>query len=83
MEFSTNHLKTYVVDRYEGAYAVLLDSYGKAFDVLRDELPKDVREGDILNEKEGIYVYDEEQTAKKRAKLQRLSDALTKENESN
>ena len=78
MDLSMKHLKTYVLDRYEGSYAVLTDSFGKTYDVLRDELPNDVREGDLLTENEGIYIYDEKLTAEKREKLQQLSDELTK-----
>jgi hypothetical protein len=77
VENSTKHLKTYVIDRYEGAYAVLEDKYGRTYDVPRDELPPDTREGDVLNENDGIYVINEEATKLKRAKLRQLKDALT------
>jgi hypothetical protein len=73
-----NHLKAYVLDRFEGQYAILLDSYGRAYDVLRDELTPDIREGDVLHENDGIYEIDEELTKEKREKLQKIKEELTK-----
>ena len=78
MVISMNHLKAYVLDRYEGAYAVLEDSTGRTYDVLRDELPADIREGDVLHENEGTYIIDEKATEEKRIKLKKISDSLTK-----
>jgi hypothetical protein len=72
------HLRTFVIDRYEGTYAILEDNRGRIYDVLRDEMPANAREGDILTEDEGIYVIDEKATEVKRAKVQKISDALTK-----
>jgi hypothetical protein len=77
---SMNHLKDYVLDRYEGAYAVLEDSSGRTYDVLCEELPANLREGDILHENDGTYVVDEKATEEKRKKLKQISDALTKNN---
>jgi hypothetical protein len=78
VEISMNHLKIYVVDRFEGAYAVLEDNSGRTYDVLCDELPENLREGDVLHENEGAYLLDEKLTEEKRTKLQRINDALTK-----
>lgn len=80
MDISMNHLKTYIVDRYEGEYAVLIDGFGKVYDVLRDELPSDTREGDVMNESDGVYVFDEESTKEKREKLQKIKETITKSN---
>ena len=77
MENSTSHLRTFVIDRYEGAYAILQDNFGKMYDVLRDELPISSHEGDILNENYGEYVFDEKATEISREKMQNISDALT------
>lgn len=78
VEVQMNHLKLYSVDRFEGQYAILVDNYSKAYDVLRDELPSDVREGDILNENEGQYVIDEEATKEKREKIHKIREELLK-----
>ena len=76
MDMSMEHLKTYVIDRFEGEYAILTDSIGKAYDTLREELPSEVREGDILHESEGAYSIDKELTAQSREKLQKIFDEL-------
>lgn len=78
MEISLNHLKPYVVDRFEGSYAILIDKYCSSFDVLRDELPPDTREGDVLHENEGAFIVDEEATRIKREKIQRIHERLMK-----
>lgn len=77
MEISMKHLKTYVLDRYEGSYGVLEDQSGRLYDVLRDELPPDVREGDVLHESEGAYVVDQKATEEKRESLRRISEELS------
>lgn len=79
MENSTKHLKTFTIDRFEGAYAILEDNFGRTYDVLKEELPQDSHEGDILNEIEGAYVVNEEATQAKREELRKISERLTKE----
>jgi hypothetical protein len=78
MENSLEHFRTFVVDRFEGEYAILSDSIGKNYDVLREDLPKETREGDVLHEDEGAYVFDEVRTTESREKLKRLYDELAK-----
>jgi hypothetical protein len=80
MEISMDHLEAYVLDRYEGEYAVLQNKNGRTFDVLRDELPLNVREGDILHENEGSFVMDEKLTQESREKLKKLYADLAKKN---
>lgn len=70
MEISNNHLMNYVIDRYEGEYAVLLDTKGRQFDVLTEELPEGATIGDILIESEGMFVFDEEATKIAREKIE-------------
>jgi hypothetical protein len=77
---SIKHLKTFVIDRYEGEYAILEDKYGRTYDVPFEKLPAGTLEGDILNENQGRYVVDDEATAKKREKLRRIRNALAKNN---
>lgn len=78
MENSNKHFKSYVLDRYEGEYAILEDKYGRNYDVLREELPEDIREGDILSEDQGSFVIDEEATKIRREELQHIREALTR-----
>ncbi|HEX2938786.1 MAG TPA: DUF3006 domain-containing protein [Ruminiclostridium sp.] len=78
MEISMEHLKEYVLDRFEGEYAILEDNSGRMFDVLREELPLDLKEGDVLHENAGEFVVDEKATADKREKLKKIFDNLVK-----
>lgn len=78
MENSMHHLKTYSVDRFEGRYVILEDENGKIYDVLREELPEDIREGDILRDNGGYFFVDEEETAKQRKKLKEIFDNIVK-----
>ena len=71
------HLKPLTVDRFEGEYAILIDNIGRSYDVLRDELPGDSLEGDVLHENGGIFIVDEELTKEKREKIQRLREQLS------
>jgi Protein of unknown function (DUF3006). len=79
MDISLEHLKTFVLDRFEGEYAILTDGAGKAYDTLREALPEEAREGDILHEDRGAYSIDKELTAESRKKLKRLYDELAEE----
>lgn len=76
MEISVEHLRTYVVDRFEGRYAILEDSSGRLYDVLRNELPEDLREGDVLHSDNGQFTIDKEATEKERAKIKKIFDNL-------
>lgn len=76
MENSLEHARIFAVDRFEGQYAVLTDKSGKTYDVLRQELPKGTREGDVLHEDAGTYYVDEVRTAESRKKLKQLYDEL-------
>lgn len=78
MENLIKHYKTYVLDRFEGEYGVLEDKYGKLYDVLRKDLPENVREGDILYENEGVYLIDEEATRIRREEIRRIRESLMK-----
>jgi hypothetical protein len=39
----------YTIDRFEGDWAVLEDAGGRTFNIPREWLPPDAREGDVLN----------------------------------
>lgn len=60
----------YLIDRYEGEYAVLLDTKGRQFDVLSDELPEGATVGDILIDNDGMFVFNEEATKIAREKIE-------------
>jgi len=78
VETNMMHLKRYTFVRFEGEYGVLEDEYGRLYDVRREELADDLREGDILQEYEGKFIVNEEETAKQREKLKRIYDHIVK-----
>lgn len=57
-----------VIDRFEGEYAVLETESGMKR-VLRDVLPVEVREGDVLEIKDGIYTVNKKAAAERRSRI--------------
>ena len=80
MENSNNHLMNYVIDRYEGEYAVLVDTKGRQFDVLSNELPEGSAIGDIFNYSEGIFICDVEATKIARDKIEDIKANIVRKN---
>ncbi|NMA83988.1 MAG: DUF3006 domain-containing protein [Epulopiscium sp.] len=66
-----------IVDRFEGDY-VILEIEGERKEILRCEIPKEVKEGDVLLERDGQYQYDEEETLKRRQYIESLTQDLWK-----
>ena len=65
----------YIIDRFEEDFAVLEKEDGGTVDVKITLLP-DVKEGDVIVEKNGVYFVDENATAERKAcideKIKRL-----------
>ncbi|MFT9076454.1 DUF3006 domain-containing protein [Ethanoligenens sp.] len=51
-------MKQYIIDRFEGTFAVLEGSGGKMRDVLKSCLPMGAKQGDVLTETNGIFSVD-------------------------
>lgn len=68
----------YVLDRYEGDYAILVDTNSRQFDVLIDDLPKESQEGDIFRFDEGIFVLNQEETEVAREKIKDIKQRIVK-----
>lgn len=66
----------YVIDRYEGEYAILLDTNSRQFDVLIDDLPKNSQVGDIFHFDEGIFISNEEFTQEQREKFKDINSRI-------
>lgn len=67
----------YILDRWEGEYAVLLDETEQAVSVLKTALAEDVREGDaLLLGEDGIYRKNAEETEERREKIKKMMDTL-------
>ncbi|MDH6371729.1 hypothetical protein M2444_003528 [Paenibacillus sp. PastF-3] len=67
-----------IIDRIEGEYAVI-EFDGKTEDVLRSELPAEVKAGDTLVFGEGKVIIDTEATASRKEEIDSLMDELFEE----
>ncbi|MGB9887732.1 MAG: DUF3006 domain-containing protein [Moorellales bacterium] len=61
-----------ILDRFEGEFAVI-EHDGRTFDVRRELLPADAKEGDVLSI---VIRVDRKATAERRKKIQALADSL-------
>lgn len=59
----------YSVDRIEGEYAVLTDENGGSEDVKVGELERCPREGDVLEKREGGFVFREDLTKQRKERM--------------
>lgn len=71
-------MKTLIIDRFEGTYAICEDADQKYFAIEVSELPQGAAEGDILevDDAEGTLRINREATEQKRAKIKKLQDKL-------
>ncbi|WP_283607389.1 DUF3006 domain-containing protein [Faecalispora anaeroviscerum] len=70
-------MKNLIVDRFEGMYAICEDAEKKFFAIELSELPKEVREGDVLEiNEDGILSVNAEKTAERRSQIGRKQDSL-------
>ena len=82
----TTQSETYVLDRFEGDWAVLEVRAGETFNVPSAWLPDDAAEGDVLKlslevgptESAARFAVDAEETAARRRQAQELRDSLLK-----
>ena len=73
----TRLLGQITVDRFEGDIVVLEDrKNNKMINVKREDLPANIKEGDILKEVDGKYFIDEELTQKTSHRIKRKMDEL-------
>lgn len=63
----------YIVDRFEGEYAVIELSGGKTVNIPKSILPENACEGSIIN-----ITVDETETAKRKEKMQNRLNGLFK-----
>ncbi|MEF9918643.1 MAG: DUF3006 domain-containing protein [Eubacterium sp.] len=56
----------YMLDRFEGDVAVLIDTDDQVQSVDKKGLPKNAKEGDYYNLTDGRYIINEEETEKAR-----------------
>lgn len=72
------NMKTLIIDRFEGTYAICEDNDQKFFAIEISELPAGAKEGDVLDvdDAEGTLSINGEATAQKRSKVKKLQDKL-------
>ena len=66
----------YVIDRFEGKYAILEDENKMMIDILISDLPEGMEEGDVLIKEGDVYVIDQLETQRRKEKLRELMDDL-------
>jgi len=65
-----------VIDRFEGDIAVCEKEDVTMIDIKRTNLPKDAKEGDVLDICGDVIVIDIEETKKRREKIQAITKDL-------
>ncbi len=68
----------YIIDRSEGEYWVLEDSKRNMHSLPKTELPPDCREGDVLQQTDGKFFRDPDETARRKAELAEKQEKLRK-----
>lgn len=66
----------YIIDRFEGAFAVCEDESGIMHDIKKSLLPPNAAEGDVLQNQDDCFVIDAEQTQRRRAKIRKKLQSL-------
>ncbi len=66
----------YSIDRLEGVVAVLVDENENTVTVPREQLPADVRSGDMLRLCDGVYLRDDAAADARRTQILRLQQKL-------
>ncbi|RBP58207.1 DUF3006 family protein [Alkalibaculum bacchi] len=66
----------YIIDRFEGDYAVVEDENKLMMDIQLEDLPKEVQEGDVLVKIGDSYSVDLGETERRKKKIQELVDDL-------
>lgn len=70
-------MKTLIIDRFEGTFAICEDKDQKMFGIEVNELPRGVKEGDVLDiSDDGVITVNREKTDARRAKIKKMQDKL-------
>ena len=70
-------MKTLIIDRFEGTYAICEDDNQKFYAIETAELPKGAGEGDVLEiGDDGILSLNREKTAARRGRIKKKQDSL-------
>lgn len=65
-----------IIDRFEGNYAVCEKENGKMIDIRKDCLPKEAKEGDVLDIKGDKIIIDVNETERRKKEIEELTKDL-------
>lgn len=69
----------YIIDRFEGNYAICEDEHGNMVNINRDKLPSNAAEGDVVVRRLTGYIIDQSETNKRKKGNQSLMKELWKD----
>lgn len=69
----------YIVDRFEGEFAICEDETGAMHDIKKALLPANTAVGDCFEEINGAYVLDTQETARRRKAIRSKLESLWEE----
>ena len=70
-------MRTLIIDRFEGTFAICEDKEQKMFGIELNELPQGGKEGDVLDiSDDGVIAINREKTEVRRSKIKKLQDKL-------
>ncbi len=70
---------SYIIDRFEGEFAICEDENGVMHDIEKALLPANAAAGDCFKERNGAYVLDSQETARRREAIRRKLNSLWEE----
>ena len=65
-----------IIDRFEGKYAICEDEDCNMINILKEELPSNVKVGDIIIKVNNDFVVDYDDTKKRKKYIEELFDSL-------
>lgn len=64
-------MKTYIIDRLEEGFAVCENEANEQLLISMEQLPENAKEGDVLQEEDGNFSVNQEETEARRARMRR------------
>lgn len=64
-------MKTYIIDRLDEDFAVCEDEAKEQLLISMEQLPENAKEGDVLQEEDGYFSVNQEETEARRARMRR------------
>ena len=71
----------YIIDRFEGNMAICETSLGNRVNLLKELIPGDAKEGDVLIKHGDIFTIDREKTKERKNKILALQRRISKQSD--